>query len=409
MQLRRPDRLAPSESEGSESGASVLTEASVSALAESRSAETRVALVSSVRVHESGHAGLRAMLAAIREARRSIHLETYLLRDDRVGRDFAAALSAAVSRGVEVRVLYDGLSAVLRGGAVRRAMRQAGVELAAFNPLREVLRGRSPRVRDHRKLLIVDAEIGFVGGLNIGEEYDGAAAVECPEEETGWRDTELALRGPVVTTLTRLFARAWNRTRVGRRSPLALREEVPARGLTVIADGERLRERHTRNALVALLDASRESALLTTPYFLPDRRLRRALARAALRGVRVELLTAGRSDHPWILRAARAELPSLLRRGVRVWLYDAAMLHAKVALFDARIALVGTSNLDRQSLHRNLEVNLRIEGDPAVLALLRGFERDRTRSLELSLQDAARRRVWDRILDELCRLASRLV
>ncbi|MGH7287546.1 MAG: phospholipase D-like domain-containing protein, partial [Myxococcota bacterium] len=173
--------------------------------------------------------------------------------------------------------------------------------------------------------------------------------------------------------------------------------------------GERLRERHTRNALVALLDASRESALLTTPYFLPDRRLRRALGRAALRGVRVELLTAGRSDHPWILRAARAELPSLLRRGVRVWLYDAAMLHAKVALFDGRIALVGTSNLDRQSLHRNLEVNLRIEGDPAVGALLRGFERDRTRSVELSLQDTAHRRVWDRILDELCRLASRLV
>lgn len=362
--------------------------------------------------YASGRDGLGAMLAAIEEARGRVHLETYILRSDRTGRRFLDALLEAARRGVEVRLLYDGFGSLDVDTTAFASLRSAGAEVVAFNPLRRIYPVWAPRRRDHRKILTIDGRLAFTGGLNLGDEYWGP---EEGAERGGWRDTHVRIAGPAVRELEALFLESWFRADAP--APLSWYEalhEIPEPigdvSCAVVADGPVYRRRRTRDLVIDALDRAERQVWFSSPYFAPGRRVLAALEEAGERGVAVDLLLAGRRhDHPLLRRAARSLLPRLLERGVRVHEYDRVMMHAKVALFDRRWVIVGTSNLDRQSFEHSYEVNLVLEGGDVADRVGAMFRDDSAQSLPVDVAALAARGPLERLLDRLASVLLRLV
>ncbi len=263
------------------------------------------------------------MLAALAAACSTIELQVYLFRRDRIGARFIAALSEAAARGVSVRVTLDGWGSARDGRAIAAELRAAGCEARIFNRLLTLLLGHVGR--NHRKVLLIDDRLAFVGGLNIGDEYAG--------EE--WLDLAAEVSGPVCVSLGLAL-------RLGGRSE----ERGPIRiFLSGLFGGRRLRRRYLK-----AIRRARVSVLLAQGYFLPDAQLLRALGRAAARGVRVIALLAGRSDVPFAPLATRLLYGRLLDAGIEVHEWTSSFLHAKAAVIDGRKLLVGSFNLDPLSL-----------------------------------------------------------
>lgn len=362
-----------------------------------------------VTFYEQGRDALAAMLEAIREARTRVHLETYILRSDHTGRRFLDALAERARSGVTVRLLIDGFGSRGVDPAALAGLRRAGGDVVVFNPLHRFMPRWLPRRRDHRKILTVDGAVAFTGGLNVGDEYwDGHGGAG------GWRDTHLAVRGPLVRDLEAVFLEGWFRADGPDLAWDDLLAETPApaghvRG-SVLPDGPVYRRRRVRDLMVAALRGARRRARLSSPYFAPGGAVLDALEDAARRGVEIDLVVAGEpTDHPLLRRAAHALFPPLFARGVRVHEYEGAMMHAKVALFDDRFAIVGSSNLDRQSLRHSYEINLVLEGQEVIARLGATFEADLARARVLDPRALARRGPVERWLDRLAALVLRIL
>jgi cardiolipin synthase len=305
--------------------------------------------------------GYHQMLAAIAGASISIQFEFYIFRAHGPGERFRAAFIAAARRGVKVRVLLDGFGSGDLPAHYWDGLRAAGGEAFLFDPGWFL---RLP-IRNHQKLLVVDHRVAFVGGFNIGPEYEGDGVTD------GWRDLGLALTGPVVTPLAECFDAMWEHRTFGRqRAMRALASRwrhrlLHAGDTRVMAMGPAL----GRNAFHSLLlHALREAGdvRITASYFVPGRPLRRALRRLARRGVRVRLLLAGKTDVRLVQAAGRAYYARLLRAGVEIAEYQPQILHTKLAVIDHAV-FAGSSNLDARSLTMNYELMVRVT-DPALAA-----------------------------------------
>ena len=369
-----------------------------------RARELRFTGGNRLRLFANGEEGLKAMLAAIRNARRRIHLETYILRTDITGQRFIDTLAAQAREGVAVRLLYDAFGSLAIDSGALAELRHAGADVVAFNPLRRFYPHWLPRRRDHRKLLIVDGQVGFTGGLNIGDEYNAG-----PQDGTrAWRDTHIQVEGPAVQELEAVFLESWFRAD-GPELPwgeLLTAEPNPCGHDTcaVVADGPAYRRRVVRDLIVLALHTAGSEVQLTSPYFAPGRKVLGALAAASARGTLVGLLLAGRSDHPILRRAARALLPRLIAAGVQVYEYQRSMLHAKTSVLDGRWAIVGTSNLDRQSFEHSYEVNLVIEGGKIPTELSTIFTHDLAGATLIDADALAARTRLERLIDWLASL-----
>jgi cardiolipin synthase len=365
-----------------------------------------------VDLYETGREGLAAMLAAIEGARRRVHLETYILRSDATGRRFLEALTRRASAGVEIRVLYDGFGSIGLDESALERLRGAGGDVVAFNPIARFWPRFAPRRRDHRKILVVDGAVAFTGGLNIGDEY--AQGLAGNARESVWRDAHVRIEGPCVRDLEAVFLESWFRADGPALAWHTLLEgERPRAGsvrCAVLSDGPAHRRRRMRELLVSALREAEHEVRLVSPYFAPGRRVLEVLAEASTRGVRVALLLAGdRTDHPSLRRASRAVLPGLLECGVRVHEYDVEMMHAKLACFDESWAIVGSSNLDRQSFEHSYEVNLVIEDAGVAKRLRDRIDADLARARPVDLDSLARRSAFERLLDRLAALLLRWV
>ena len=294
------------------------------------------------------------MLAAIEEARRYVLLEMYLVRSGAVATRFIDALGRAAGRGARVCVMFDGFGALGLTRADRRRLLDAGLELRFFNPLR--LGNRlSNLLRDHRKLLVADGRVAFVGGAGLTDDF-------APGARRGpWRELMVEIQGPVIADWQRAFARTWRRCG----PELALVEppacEAHADGAAGRLSLSEARQRSVlANGVLRRIDSATARAWIMSAYFVPSRRFRKALRRAARRGVDVRLLLPGaRTDHPWVRQAARRFYGKLLRNGVKIFEYQPRMLHAKMILCDDWVS-IGSSNLDRWSFRWNLEANQEI-------------------------------------------------
>jgi cardiolipin synthase A/B len=336
----------------------------------------------SFRLLDGGAEFFPRMLAAIDAASESVLLELYLVRSSAIATHFFAALGAAVRRGARVCVVFDGFGALGLARADRRRLLQAGVELRFFNPLR--LRNRLANLlRDHRKLLLTDGRTAFVGGTGLTDDFAPGG------RHAPWRELMVEVEGPVVADWQRAFARTWRRCG----PELAL---PPPPACTARADGAAgrlsLSEARQRsvlaNGVVGRIDSAATRAWIMSAYFVPSRRFRKALRRAARRGVDVRLLVPGaRTDHPWVRHAARRFYGRMLRNGVQIFEYQPQMLHAKAILCDDWVSL-GSSNLDRWSLRWNLEANQEVADTRFADVTAALFARD------FALSRAISRRHW---------------
>jgi cardiolipin synthase len=316
-----------------------------------------------------------AMLAAIAAAKRTICLETYILASDRTGDRFKAALVERARAGVSVRVMYDAVGSFGLSDAWLADLRDAGVHVILFNPIAPWRARWRLSHRDHRKILVVDDEVGFTGGLNISNDYASA-----DDGGVGWHDAHCRVRGPIVLDLARLFRRTWLRAG-GDLYPAPPRAgSAPGVGGTsfvrAIENTSRRKKPAIRRAYLHVIKHARRAVMIENAYFVPDRGLRRALVRAVQRGVDVRVIVPGRSDVRIIEWASLYVMRRLARRGVKILRWRGVMLHAKTAVVDATWSTIGSYNFDAQSRFNNLEVTLEIL-DPAVGDnLVATFERD---------------------------------
>jgi cardiolipin synthase len=316
-----------------------------------------------------------AMLRAIAGAKRSVCLETYILVEDRTGMRFAATLLERASAGVKVRLMYDAFGGFGVSDEFVDALTSGGVEVVQFHPIAPWRRRFSLSRRNHRKILVVDDEIGFTGGLNISDDY---AAAE--DGGKGWRDTHCELRGPIVADLARSFRRTWLYAGGAPYAAPPPAETIARTAGTSLArlleNTQRRRRRRIRRAYIAAINAAAHRVLIENAYFLPDRAVRSALRRAVGRGVDVQVIVPGSSDVRLIELAGLMLFRRLARAGVTILRWRGVMLHAKTAVIDAIWSTIGSYNLDNISLVYNLEDTVEVLDPEHGAAMVRQFETD---------------------------------
>jgi cardiolipin synthase len=346
-----------------------------------------------VTTYTFGHDLFTDMLAAIDGAQRQVLLETYIWKGDAVGQQFKSALERAAARGVEVYVIFDSFANLVVSPRFKRFPR--GIKVLRYPVYAAGWRPFDLRRygRDHRKILVVDDSVGFVGGYNIGSAF-----------ATEWRDTHVRITGPGVWDLKRAFADFWNlnRRRRFRSSERPLLIETASTWEPTIRfhrNVPRLWMFPIRSMYLEAITRASRNIWITTAYFLPDQDLVDALTDAARRGVDVRLLIPAKSNHvvaDWI---SRGYFSQLLNAGVRLLRYREAMVHAKTATIDGTWSTVGTANIDRLSLTGNYEINVEII-DPALAASLeRIFAVDESHSLELTSSEWEARDIYRRFTE----------
>ena len=352
--------------------------------------------VSGVKILCDGEAAFPAMLDLIATAQRQILFENFIFAGDATGRRFADALGNAAQRGVDVRVLYDPVGTMLvRGGSIARTLRGEGVAARPFRPLSPFHPWSWARIkhRDHRKMLAVDGDAGVVGGLCISDNWSPAA-----QGGQGWRDTALQVRGPIVSDLEQAFEAMWRRADDKRATlpPMpGSHEGVPA----ALVAADRPGAAQISMLYHWLARQAQHSLEITDAYLVTPRRIVAAFADAARRGVAVRLLLPGRNNHPVAGAAARHVYQPLLDAGVEIWEWGGMMLHAKTAVVDGEVTLVGSSNLDPLSMRRNYELNLLV-ADPVTGAGMREmFARDLDAATRVDPAVWRRRPAWQRVIE----------
>jgi cardiolipin synthase len=347
----------------------------------------------------AGRETFPAMLAAIRGARSHVHLEMYILRADHIGTEFKLALIERAKAGVHVRLIYDSLGSFGLPAAYLEELQQAGIETLEYHPVAPWRPRWGLNRRDHQKILVVDDQVAFTGGINIGDEY-------APLEQGGggWHDMHISVEGPAVFDFARLFRGTWIKNGGAPFPEPAMPrfEGSPHSALVHVISNARLRTRfHMRRAYLHAMRRSERRISLMNAYFIPERRVRRELVRAAQRGVAVRVIVPSTSDVTAVYWATRYLYARLIRRGVRIFEWPERMMHAKSGVIDGVWSTIGSFNFDRRSLLHNLEVGLVVIDRGLGAELERQFEADLAGCQEVVPAEWERRSVWRKFLEWL--------
>ncbi|HEY8520488.1 MAG TPA: phospholipase D-like domain-containing protein [Gammaproteobacteria bacterium] len=351
----------------------------------------------------NGEQAFPAMLEAIAGASARVYLSTYIFEGNRTGRQFVDALAAAAARGVDVRVLLDGVGELYSRPRASALLERAGVQHARFVPPKLLPPELHVNLRNHRKILAVDGRIGFTGGMNIGDRHL-AADTANPRRVV---DLHFRLEGPVVAQMESVFLDDWEFVTGRRDEPPPA--PAPAAGdalCRVVADGPDGDLDRLRTLLVGAIGAAQRRVAIMTPYFLPPREVLGALQAAALRGVDVAVVLPAKNNLPYIHWATRHALWELLQRGVHVLYQPPPFVHSKLLLVDDNYALIGSANIDARSLRLNFELDVEVYDWALVADLDRHFAAVRARSTPVALADVDRRPLPRRLLDGVAWLFS---
>ncbi|MEO6193021.1 MAG: phospholipase D-like domain-containing protein [Thermoanaerobaculia bacterium] len=351
-----------------------------------------------VEVYFEGRSAFGAMRDAVRTAQREILLESYIFKDDSTGRLFLAEIQAAADRGIKVRVLADAVGSYETKAEFWQEMESHGIEFYLFHPLFKSMWYQP--FRDHRKILVVDRQVAFTGGMNIGEEYGSWRRRPKPGET--WRDTHVRIQGPAAWEMAVVFSEGWVHAGGAELEiePLpAVAAEAPGVRILVLDSRPKRGQAESAAVMAAVAAASRRTLWITNAYFAPGHRAISVLGEAAAQGVDVRLLLPGKSDVPIARRAGHGHYGQLLERGVRIFEYQPAILHAKTLVADGLVSIVGSTNLDFRSFLFNSECDV-LALDAAMAAVMeKAFLADLENSIEIRLEDW-RRRSWTKKLGD---------
>jgi cardiolipin synthase len=342
-----------------------------------------------------------AMITAIEAAREYVYFSTYIFDGGPLGQRFATALNAAAERGADVRVLIDGVGEWYSWERAGKLFRGSRVRFARFLPPRLWPPAIRVNLRNHRKILVVDGEVAFTGGINIRDRY-----LDGPEEHR-IVDSHCRIVGPVVTQIETIFLRDWEfATADARAAPR--RAPQPAGGALcrAIADGPDSSLGRLTTLITGAIGSARQRIAIMTPYFVPPRELIAPLQAAALAGVDVSVILPARNNLPYVHRATRHMLWELLQRGVHVYYQPPPFVHSKLFYVDDHYAQVGSANLDERSLRLNFELNVEVFDRDTVSGLARHFEAIRASASRVTLKDVDGRPVLTKAIDGIAWLFS---
>jgi cardiolipin synthase len=359
-----------------------------------------------------------AMFAAIRNSRDHINLESYIIEDDDAGRQFSDLLIEQQARGVQVNLIYDSVGGISTPKAFFERLAASGIRVLEFNPVNPLAVRDAWLInnRDHRKLLIVDGETAFLGGINISSVYSSGSAFkrgpDKPDRKIAWRDTDLQVQGSVVGELQKLFLQTWEKQRG---PPLESRDYFPqlaAQGSDIVrAIGSTPDDPFSLIylTLISAISNAEKQVYLTNAYFVPDPQLLQALVAAAARGVDVRLILPSTSDSALVFHAGRSHYAGLLEGGVQIYERTGALLHSKTAVIDGVWATVGSTNLDWRSFLDNDELNAVVIGTDFGAKMQAMFAKDLAASSAIDPEKWPRRPLMLRIKETLARFWARLL
>lgn len=361
-------------------------------------------------IYTDGEEKFRALIREMEHARNYIHLQYYIIRGDALWKEIEEVLIRKAKQGVEIRILFDSMGCRGKRGMKNtdwERLRKAGIQTAEFFPA--VFGKLQLRInyRNHRKIVVIDGRLGFVGGFNVGREYLGQ------DPKFGyWRDTHICIEGAAVTSLAVRFVLDWN---YAAGENLFLRDrlfEIPEYTrngkelVQIISSGPDSKSPVIRDNYLRLIHMAKKSIYIQTPYFIPDNDIRDALIIAAKSGIDVRIMIPCKPDHPFVYWATHSYMGEMVEAGAKCYTYDHGFLHTKCLCVDGIGACVGTANMDIRSFSLNFEVNAVIYGAGTAERLERAFITDMEKSTLITKKKYEQREMLVRIKEQFCRLLS---
>lgn len=358
-----------------------------------------------VQIFTEGQTKFKQLLADLEQAREYIHMEYYIIRDDSLGRAIIHILAEKANQGIEVKLLYDGMGCVRVPKRFFRPIVKAGGQVECFFPPLFPYINMRLNYRNHRKICIIDGRVGYVGGLNVGNEYLGFV-----KKFGYWRDTHLRLEGSAVDQLQLRFLFDWKfaiNKDIGVESKyFPVKASQAGIGIQVVSSGPDSQWSAIKQGFFKMIAQAKEKVYIQTPYFIPDDSIFEALKVAALSGVDVRIMIPNKPDHLFVYWASLSYVGELLKAGVKCYTYQKGFIHSKVILVDGLISTVGTANLDIRSFKLNFEVNAFIYDEKTTQILEEHFIKDLNDCCAITQESYEKRPMMIRMKESVSRLLS---
>lgn len=360
-------------------------------------------------MYSDGKEFFDALLKSLNKAKKSINIEFYIFKNDDIGTKILDILEEKAKNGVEVRLLYDSVGSRLLNRNVLKKLRAVGGKTGEFFPSWLKLINLNMNFRNHRKIVVIDNKVAFVGGFNVGDEYLGK------DKKFGyWRDTHIKFKGSAVKDLNLRFLADWRyatKEEVDLSHMLEISDEnigEPNTGMQIVSSGPNLSDRYEiKLAYLKMIQRAKKYLYIQSPYLIIDKSISDSLKLASASGVDVRIMIPGKGDHPFVYWANLAYAGDLLEYGVKIYHYDrSAFLHAKTVVIDDEICSIGTANMDTRSFELNFEVNAFIYSETISKQQKSEFEKDILKSEELTLEKYQNRSRGVKIKESLSRLFS---
>jgi cardiolipin synthase len=356
----------------------------------------------------NGKKTFEALIRELESAQHHIHMEYYIYRNDHIGTQIKDILVKKAQAGVEVRFLYDAVGSYQLPKSFLQEMRSAGIEVVSFVPVRFPLLSNKLNNRNHRKIVVIDGNVGFMGGLNVGDEY-----LSRSKTYGFWRDTHMIIKGQAVRTLQIIFLQDWHYM-TGKsflRPEYFAPEDVESTpgAVQIIPSGPDSEWTTMKSLFFSMITSAKKSIWVATPYFIPDEDILTALRLAALSGIEVRILFPAKPDKWLPFLASHSYFRELIKAGVEIYEYERGFLHSKLIIIDGETASVGTANMDMRSFHLNFEVTALLVRTESVQKMVSDFERDLTFTSRIDSERFARKKVLVRFLESAARLFSPLL
>jgi len=371
-------------------------------------ARTPISFNTETTILTNGEQTFSNLIHELENAEHHIHMEYYIFRADDIGTRIQQILINKAKSGVKIRFMYDAVGSIQISKSFLKEMVDAGVKLVAFGSVKTNFFSSRVNFRNHRKIVVIDGDVGFIGGLNVGDEY-----LSRSKTYGYWRDTHMLVRGEAVRTLQMIFLQDW----LHMTGEKLFEQEYFSPTLTsggdgavqMIASGPDNERRVLRNIFFSMITSAKKSVWLATPYFIPNDDILTALRVAALSGMDVRILFPAKPDKKLPFFASHSYFPSLLDAGVKIYEYEKGFIHSKLLIVDGEVATIGTANMDMRSLNLNFEVNALLVQTASVKKMVTDFERDLLSTNLVDLDQLKNKKIWERFMESAARLMAPLL